>query len=145
MSMPSAVGRLGDESLDQRAKDRLVVGQRKSRSRLTVGRVGERLLGERGDMFESGIATEDLEQEPVKVGIGTEDPGSPTVPDLLTDPLDGRAIQKVAEVLPNPPQREINPSMHPRACLPMGRVTTPWCQEAFVCLKSIRIFDLRLA
>jgi len=93
--MPSAVGRFGDESLDQRAKDGLIDGEREPRSRLAVGRVGERLIGERCDMFEGGIATEDLEQEPVKGRIGTEDPGSSTVPDLPTDPLDGRAIQKV--------------------------------------------------
>ncbi len=109
--MPSAVGRFGDESLDQRAKDCSVNGRRKSGSRLAIGRV-ERFLGERCDMLKGGIATEDLEQEPVKGGIGTEDPGSPTVPNLPTDPLDGRAIQKVAEVLPNPPQCGINPSVH---------------------------------
>ncbi len=94
--MPSAVGRFGDESLDQSAKDRLVDRQREPTSRLAVGRVGERFLGERRDMFESRIATKDLEQEPVKGGKRTEDPGSPTVPDLLTDPFDGRAPQDVA-------------------------------------------------
>ncbi len=60
MSMPSAVGRFGDESLDQRAKDGLVDGQRQPRSRLAIGRVGERLFGERRDMLQSDIATEDL-------------------------------------------------------------------------------------
>ncbi len=97
----------GDKRLDQRAKDGLVDGEREPRSRLKVGRVGERLLGERGDRLEGGIATEDLEQEPVKGGVGAEDPGTPTVPDLLADPLDGRAIQKVAEILPNPPFKHL--------------------------------------
>ncbi len=51
MPMPSAVGRFGDESLDQRAKDGLVDGQRQPRSRLAIGRVGERLFGERRDIL----------------------------------------------------------------------------------------------
>ncbi len=58
-----AIGRWtfrGDKRLNQRAKDRLVDGQWRSRSRPKVGRVGERLLGERRDMLQSGIATEDL-------------------------------------------------------------------------------------
>ena len=125
MPMPSAVGCFWDESLDQHAKDGLIDGEREPRSRLAVGRVGERFLGERRYMLESGIAIKDLEQEPVEGRKGTEDPGTPTVPDLPTDPLDGRAPQKVAEVLPNPPQCGINSSMHPRVSLPMGRVTTP--------------------
>ncbi len=87
-------------------------------------------------MFKSGIATEDLEQEPVKGGIKAEDPGEPVEPDLLTDPLGSRAIWAVAEALLNPPQCGINPSMHPSASLPMSRVTTPWCQVGFVFLKS---------
>ena len=96
-------------------------------------------------MLESGTTTEDLEQEPVKGSIGTEDPGSPTVPDLPTDPLNGRAIQKVAKILPNLQQCGINSSIHPGASLPMSRVTTPSCQEAFVILKSICLLSLPVA
>jgi len=43
----------------------------------------------------AATAPEDLEQETGKGGIEAEDPGMLTVPHLLTDPLDGRAIQKV--------------------------------------------------
>ncbi len=45
--MPSTVRRFADESLDQRTKDRLVDDQRETRTRLAVGRAGERVLGER--------------------------------------------------------------------------------------------------
>jgi len=81
----------------------------------------------------------------MKGRFGTEDSGSPTVADMATNPLDGRAIQKVAKALPNPPQCGINPSMHLRVSVPMGRVTTPWCQDAVVYLKSSAIFSFLLA
>ena len=76
-------------------------------------------------MLQRGVAAEDLEQEPVEGGDGRQDAVAPNVPGGVANPCHHRAIEVLAGVLPKLPQRGINPSMHPRASCPMGRVTTP--------------------
>ena len=50
------------------------------RTRLTVCRVGESLLGQRGHMLQRGVAAEDLEQEPVEGAKGVRTPSRRTCP-----------------------------------------------------------------
>lgn len=96
-------------------------------------------------MCERRVAIEDLKQKPMNNRERSQQTGAPDMSDLFARYNQNRVIEMNSDILPNLPQRGINPSMHPWASCPMGRVTTPWCQEALVFFKSFPPYSLALA
>jgi hypothetical protein len=106
-------------------------GQRQKSTSQAVGRAGEESAAEACDVFQGGVAVQDLDHEPVDDRDGVEAAMSPGVPGLAARGSDRFGFETVSDILPKSLQDGINPVMH-QGCLQVrwGRQATPSCREA---------------
>jgi hypothetical protein len=123
MPTPEALGLgLGDQRLDQAVEHDLKDGQRQEGACQAVGRAGEKAAAEASDMFQGGVAVQNLEDEPVDDRDGVEEALTPGVPGLAARGLDGIGFEAVSDILPQLLQDGINLVMHQGASLCDGVV-----------------------
>ena len=86
--------------------------QGESLAGLAVGRVGEGLAGEVGDVLTGDVAADDLEQEEVDGDHGIELALAVVVSGLLTGLLDGLRPKEVGNVLSELLEDDRDPALH---------------------------------
>jgi hypothetical protein len=123
MPAPEALG-LGprDERLDEASERGAEDRQGQEGPRLAVGGAGEEPASKEGDVLEGGVAVQDLEGEPVDDGDGIQDACAPGVPRGPAGGSDGVGVETPSDVLPQPLDDGIKPSMHRGASLHFGVV-----------------------
>lgn len=96
-------------------------------------------------MRQGRVAIEHLEEKPMNDRERRQHAFAPDMADSFAGRGDVRLVEVEVNVLPNLPQRGINPSMHRQGLLSHGSCGNAMVAEALVFLKSPRSFGLSLA
>lgn len=132
MSPPESLGLGGrDQGIDQIPEHGSKQVQGQNGASLAIRRGGEASCGEACDVFERGLAMEDLDDQPVNDGDEIEPGIAPAMSGVATGGVDRFGIKMVSKVLPDLLGDSIDLVRHRRGLLVgLDRQAALSCQEA---------------